>query len=69
MLWTPVPPTNFRYRRTDDGRDVVSQNIHAQGRKRKSCGSESTVVVPNPLLERRWSSPSIVEANPDRTKI
>jgi hypothetical protein len=71
-LRTPVPPTNFRYQRsyqrTDDSSVVVPQNIHTRGRKRKSYGSGSTAVVLNPLLEGRWS-PSIVEVNPDLTKI
>ena len=66
-LQTPVPPTNFCYRRTrdDDENNVVPQNIHTRGRKRKSCGSGNTTVVPNPLLEGRWLSPIIVESNPD----
>ena len=62
-LQTPVPPTNFCYRRSrdDDEGNVVPQNIHTRGRKRKSCGSGNTTVVPNPLLEGRWLSPIIVE--------
>lgn len=59
-LQTPVPPTNFCYRRTRD-----DDEGHTRGRKRKICGSGNTTVVQNPLLKGRWLSPIIVESYPD----
>ena len=59
IVCSRVPPTNFCYRRTRDDEEgnVVPQNIHTRGRKRKSCGSGNTTVVPYPLPEGRWLSP------------